>query len=257
MSAVRHVGDPDLIADVIERDMLPVVRTGKLAAHQRAGILLQLAATFEDVMDVGAANAILAQVQLLVPGPFSLTGAEHVLILRRRAISHLIEDQKYPDAETFLKEAIELAADIDSNALIGVHNTLAWLSAAKGRFADAAERLQSVIDLSVSPTGEAKRLIVAPWNALETSLTSYSVHALSGANTKRLKEAEERLSFQVEAGITKNVLLRPIAHHLSTVPTALRSSMARPQLVRVAQGITPQSDGLVKLLNSAARALLA
>lgn len=254
LGSARHAAQLWAVYDVVDVDVRWAISSGELSPVERAQILVELAAAYEDMLEIESATTLLDAASNLVAKLNNESTHElNAKLLRRKALVSISDGVQLRQAAHWLDTALDHASE--SNIQLGIENARAWLTAARGRRADAAEMLDFVVSVSFGGDGLPRPHVVAPWNAIETVLTRASLEP-SRVGKRSASKSEERLRALIGDPEFDQLVLRPVASELSGGAWLAPSSSTQ----RIAAQL--RDDGrldhrLDALLKETARALIA
>ncbi|MGW4866306.1 hypothetical protein [Streptomyces chartreusis] len=220
ISMARHAGNDDLIADTIARDLLPISRSREgqtFSRPDRIKLLIQLAATCEDFMDLQTANTILSEV-MEITSKSEDNPADVLRLYRRQAMGYTAKDARLDDAVSLLKDAQQIAAGVERDRYFSTTNALAWVALRRGDIGSAVEVLSEVSEGGLKEGYRPRRNYIAPNTAVETTLSLYSALSLYPQPGRKAHAVKERLQRQIDEGTTtRNLRVPGMAYTLSTV----------------------------------------
>jgi hypothetical protein len=212
MRALRHAGRLDLLDDVLLRDARWVVYQGRLSSAQQVALLLELSSIFQDVLELDRSARLLAAAEEVLKADTQVSPGLDARVIRRQAIGRILSGESYATIEEDLARADSL--DIDSGLWVSVQNVHAWLELARGRESHSEERLGEIVPILLAADGLPRKLVVAPWEAIESLLTIASVQAI-GAPTNRSSDSLARLDHVSGDPSLAHLRIRPIAARLA------------------------------------------
>jgi hypothetical protein len=212
MRALRHAGRLDLLDDVLSRDADWIMSKGGLSSPQKVALLLEFAAAFQDVLQLRPAAQLLAATQEILDRHPGVTPELDARVIRRKAISRILSGERSSSIEEDLTRADSL--QLDSGLWISVQNVHAWLELARGKGRDSEERLSRIVPSMLAEDGLPRKLVVAPWEAIESLLTVASARAV-GASKSRASDSLDRLSLVGSDPALVHLRIRPIAANLA------------------------------------------
>jgi hypothetical protein len=212
MRTLRHAGRLDLLDDVLRRDASWIVDRGGLSNAQKVALLLEFASIFQDVLRLGTSAQLLTAAQETLNTDPRLAAHLDARVIRRKAIARILANENYAAIADDLARADSL--DLDSGLWVSVQNVNAWLELARGRESRSAERLDEIVPTLLAPDGLPRKLVVAPWEAVESMLTAASVQAVGGS-ARRLADSLTHLDRMNRDATLGRLRIRPVAAHLA------------------------------------------
>lgn len=208
MRALRHAGRLDLLDDVLLRDASWVVYQGGLSSAQKVALLLEFASIFQDVLQLDRSATLLAAAQEVLKSNPRVEPRLDARVIRRRAISRILANENYAAIAQDLARADSL--DLDSGLWVSVQNVHAWLELARGRESRSAERLGQIVPTLLAADGLPRKLVVAPWEAIESILTAASVQTV-GASASSVVDSLAHLDQVNRDPSLAQLRIRPVA----------------------------------------------